>query len=340
MTRFEQLTVRAPGKLMIAGEYAVLLGAPAVLTCVDRFAVAEILASDNAESRLVLRGGTALDTRFSMNGTVPAFAAGTDPQAISLVSALLGEFPPAAVLELHIDSRELYAGERKLGLGSSAAVTVAAGRALSLFSGNEPTLAALDAAHRRFQGGQGSGADVAAIAHGGTLVFEPATQCVRALSWPKGLQMQAVACSHAAATVARVLKFQQWQQSARQHLALAHKLVEAAQHLADAWQQGDGAAIIDEVRRFIVHMLAVDEAAALGYLAGEHRELLRLASDVGVVYKPCGAGGGDFGIALSMDDDAMRAFVSLARDNGFSLPELGMTDITPTVSRSARQVTR
>ena len=42
-------------------------------------------------------------------------------------------------------------------------------------------------AHRAFQGGAGSGVDVATAVHGGLIEFEMKTQLVTSLAWPAGL---------------------------------------------------------------------------------------------------------------------------------------------------------
>jgi len=167
----------APGKLIITGEYAVLDGAPAIVLAVDRRAIAR-------------RNGTP-------RGSSPFLIAVADE-----IAARRGAADPAAhaALEISVDSRAFYHRITKLGLGSSAAVTVAAtalalgtvdrrspiagGRAPDGFAGGagvlprgiDPpeVLAIALAAHARAQGprgARGSGADIASAVHGGTIVF-------------------------------------------------------------------------------------------------------------------------------------------------------------------------
>jgi len=87
------------------------------------------------------------------------------------VSERLGFLPEGRV---RTDSSAFFDGERKRGLGSSAAVAVALSRALLALAGVEEPGLALEAAleaHRRSQGGQGSGYDVLASFHGGLGLF-------------------------------------------------------------------------------------------------------------------------------------------------------------------------
>jgi len=147
----------APGKLILTGEYAVLDGAPALVMAVSRRAIARrttappepgspFLAAVAAE--LAVRRGAA------------------DPAAL-------------AAREIAVDSRAFFDddGATKLGLGSSAAVTVAAAaRALAEAgaAARPEVLAVALAAHAAAQGprgARGSGADVAASVHGGLIAY-------------------------------------------------------------------------------------------------------------------------------------------------------------------------
>lgn len=148
----------APGKLILTGEYAVLDGAPALVIAVDRRAVARRDAGTRvASSPFLLAVAREFAQRFGAD-SVGARAA----------------------LEIAVDSSAFYDGSQKLGLGSSAAVTVAAaGLALAAQLGDldghrDALLAIALAAHANAQGdlgARGSGADIAAAVYGGTIVF-------------------------------------------------------------------------------------------------------------------------------------------------------------------------
>ena len=84
-----------------------------------------------------------------------------------------GDAPEAVKAHILLDSSAFFSGTRKSGFGSSAAVTVALSCALLSLSGFEGVAlnkAVADisiAAHRRAQGGRGSGYDVYASLYGG-----------------------------------------------------------------------------------------------------------------------------------------------------------------------------
>lgn len=156
----------APGKLILTGEYAVLRGAPALVTAVDRRAVAR---------------------REAVRGSSPFLLA-----VARELAARRGEGDPAAraALAIAVDSSAFYdAHGGKLGIGSSAAVTVAATACALAEAGvtdRDEILAIATAAHgdaQEARGARGSGADVAASVHGGTIAFA-AGHAPRHLAWP------------------------------------------------------------------------------------------------------------------------------------------------------------
>ncbi|MBA3457158.1 MAG: hypothetical protein H0T42_29010 [Deltaproteobacteria bacterium] len=168
------MTASAPGKLILAGEYAVLDGAPALVIAVNRRAIARVRAgAPRGSTAFLLAVAHELETRRGA----------TDPAA-------------QAALEIAVDSSAFYDGITKLGLGSSAAVTVVAtalaigatSAAAELDRGEVLTIAS--AAHASAQadrGARGSGADIAAAVHGGTIVFTAGRTDRRA--WPRSVRL-------------------------------------------------------------------------------------------------------------------------------------------------------
>ncbi|MFT4978542.1 MAG: phosphomevalonate kinase [Myxococcota bacterium] len=127
--------VRAPGKLVLLGEYAVLDGAPALVIAIDRGVRCEIVEGNGIETP----DG---DTRFVAPALINA------PQALYRFSSWNPVDLPG-----------------KPGFGGSAAACVAA-----CVAAGRPASDAF-AIHHAVQGG-GSGIDIAASIHGGALWFE------------------------------------------------------------------------------------------------------------------------------------------------------------------------
>jgi phosphomevalonate kinase len=169
----DSMTASAPGKLILTGEYAVLDGAPALVIAVDRRAIARIRAgAPRGSSPFLLAVAHELATRRGA----------TDPAAL-------------AAFEIAVDSSAFYDGLIKLGLGSSAAVAVSATAlaigatsAVGIDLGEVLTIAsAAHASAQAARGARGSGADIAAAVHGGTIVFTAGR--VDRKSWPSSVRV-------------------------------------------------------------------------------------------------------------------------------------------------------
>ncbi len=154
----------APGSLMLFGEHAVLRGYPAIVAAVS--ARVRVAAAPRKDGRLRIRSGLGeLD--------VPLHDAPPPPPAFRFAQAAAVEGAGRRLdgLDIEIESDALST----VGLGTSAAVTVAVLAAVQTLAGREPDPVALLAAGRRIvratQGGVGSGADVAASVFGGALFY-------------------------------------------------------------------------------------------------------------------------------------------------------------------------
>ena len=322
--------VRVPGKLMLAGEYAVLAGAPSIVACVDRFVTVVIEAADGDTGRVTLAGfdGGVHEDRIADG--VPLWL--SPPTAPALVDAVLRAVGPVPV-RISADSAAFYEGQRKLGLGSSAAVAVALATALTGAADPVDALPRALAAHSDFQGGAGSGADVRAVAHGGTIVQVASRDDVRVerLAWPAGLEACAVVAARAADTVDRVRRFARWREQDRAAGRLLDTASAAAARVVAEWRHADATAIIAAMKVFTREVGRVDRAAGLGYFDGGHEALAEVAAEVGCCYKPCGAGGGDLGVAFADAPARIARFADAARASGFTVPGLDIGRARPEV---------
>ncbi|MCT6776419.1 phosphomevalonate kinase [Streptomyces sp. CS7] len=180
----------APGKLFVAGEYAVVEpGVPAVLVAVDREITVTAALTDGAgiviSSDLLPRAVTWRwrDGRLHAvgasdggeNGDGARGALAHVVSAVETVRGLLAERGlPLPGLEISVSSR-LHDNGRKYGLGSSGAVTVATIDALTSLCGTDLSL---DARYRLAvisSAGidpKGSGGDLAASTWGGWIAYQ------------------------------------------------------------------------------------------------------------------------------------------------------------------------
>jgi len=288
---------RAPGKLFLSGEYAVLLGAPAMACAVGRHVEAGFLSGDTVEDPEAARWRLAAREILLRNGL---------------------EAAPAG-RPIEIDSRALYSdGGIKLGFGSSAAVAVAVTGLLLAAQDQDrrsPTVDRLriaDELHRALQGPGGSGVDVAASLHGGVIAMEG--DRVESLHWPEGLYCEVIFTGRDADTSEAIGRFRE----ARQGGEGAHfqALCAAAKAARQAWNRSPEA-IVAAVRKYAAAWRELDRSAGLGVFSREHLRLESLAHAADCVYKPSGSGGGDCGLAFSTDRGKLDALRGSAREAGF-----------------------
>ena len=335
-----RISASAPGKLVLMGEYAVLCGAPALVMAVNRRARVSIepagpvfsidaLAADS----LHLEGPSLHDLGSSgAAGLIDAVVSSLTEQSILSQSALA---PFRGVL----DSRAFFsAGNEgrhlKLGLGSSAAITVAFGTAIAQHGGIEPLddrrawLNRLLVAHRAWQGGRGSGLDIAAAVQGGVIRYQLVADeqpRISAMHLPDELELAFVWTRRAASTREFLRAFDDWRHSrAEQAQAQLDLLGATAAEGVAAVAAGDPAAFVDAIGVFAGQLEALGGAIGLAVFSEEHQAIARAVRAAGAVYKPCGAGGGDIGVAASCDRDTMQRVKRALLEQGWQTAEVGM----------------
>lgn len=328
------VTVSAPAKLVLTGEHAVLEP--------DRLAVVAAVARETeariAPSPAMRLTAPALDLadaparyadgRWSLD--TPHAQAGFVSEALSVSLRYLEE-GGAEIAPFHLElSPALTENGLKVGLGGSAATSVAIVAAVLAAFGTEPEaglvyrLAAI--AHLNAQG-SGSGIDVAASAFGGVLAFSshhpawlrkrlaeaPSLREVVAgpwphlrikpLPWPVGWKLMVGWTGKSASTpeILRRIAALKATGDPRYEAYLA-AMRESSRHLIDALRQADKALALQALQE------GRDAMQRLGEALDEPLEtpmLARLADEAvraGTAGKPSGAGGGDCGIALTFDD--------------------------------------
>ncbi|TVS17693.1 MAG: hypothetical protein EA417_06180 [Gammaproteobacteria bacterium] len=310
-----RLTASAPGKVMVSGEYGVLSGQPALVMAVNRRVRVRLASADSW--RLYSDG--APEERPPRTG----FLARTDrpgtPVALALWCSVRALDCRTGPLSVEIDSRAMQQQGSKLGLGSSAAVSVALTAALAHHAGlEEASIEVCSGAHDRLQGTAGSGFDVAAALRGGWFEFQRDTDGIHTADVaPPAAALRFVWTGQVARTAGFVSRYRTWEQSDPDSSKVVSAIGTATRSALAACraQQADAfvAAIADSAAR--LEELAV--AADLPIFAGGHAELVQMARAWGVSYKPCGAGGGDLGLATAEDESKLAAFMQAVCSEGY-----------------------
>lgn len=287
--RFQEFAV--PGKLMLAGEYAVLQPGGLALAFATGQLV-QVVAGAAPEPRL-----HAFDRWFE----ITAQATGLAQMAwhAGQIAAQRWQLSPEVAVELRVAGQ---IGGQKVGLGTSAAVTVAMLRAVLAAHGQrrsdaEIAQAARDA-HASGQGG-GSGYDVTAIAHGGVICYRRQPDRAEPLAWPGELAVAALFTGQAAPTADAL---------ARRALLqpFLPQIQQAAEELLVAWRGGAVAPIVAALARCED---ASEQAAAAvpGLLTPAVWRAKAHCAEHRVQARTSGAGGGDCVLAVGRPRDVQRA---------------------------------
>ncbi len=321
------IVARAPGKLVALGEYAVLDGAPAVVLAIDRFVEVTIAASADRVCRLVTRAGETEEHMFE-----PKQASGVP--VVDLVGASLA-LPVA--WSATIDSRALFEGATKLGLGSSAAVLCAWAGAYAAFARAEGRTGAdelgverLIELHRALQGGKGSGLDVAASYTGGAIRYRlvgPGLPQIGSVRLPNSVGFAGIFAGRSASTPELLAHYRAWRRDRpREAAALMRRLTAQAEAGCAALTGDDAAGWVEAFAAYGRALRELGEAIGAEIVTAEHREIGIEAQRHGVAYKVSGAGGGDLGLACAADAERLEAFRLSVSDRGFRVINVSLAE--------------
>jgi len=316
------IKVSAPGKAIVSGEYAVLGGAPAISMALDRRATVRIKAAADAYHQVSTPGYREGEWRFrAADGGRLEWRDRPPATGLGLVEAAWAraacdKLEPLAIT---VDTTAFSDNQSgcKLGLGSSAAAMTALVVALCQFRDQKdfPAGALAYRAHADLQGGLGSGVDISTSLRGGVIEYQM-NENAEALhrSWPDKLLYSIVWSGRPASTASRLNTLNTRRPTDRTWAPF----IDSAINFAAAWVHGDAEKILESIRSYTSSLYHFSEANELDIFEGGHDNIYTMSDDHDVVYKPCGAGGGDIGIVLGTSRAAVASFCEAAGDHGFA----------------------
>lgn len=357
-----KLTVKTPGKLMVAGEYSVLEPNQHLITmAVDRYVYVTIEKSESNRLHLTDFNLTNLHWKYANEIVVES-----DDERISYVrEALSITYTYLAELGIEFDFCTISVKSElqdesgiKYGLGSSAAVVTATVTAVLHYYLSENVekdlifkLAAI--AHLNVQG-NGSGADIAASTYGGMVryasfqadwllnEYENSEQMTRLiekdwlylsikrLTWPSNFHLRIGWTGTPASTshlVNNVLKLKS--HNREQYDLFLKNSEQAVQQMTRGIETNDFTEFLKGVRKNRHALATIGHLANVSIETDKLRQLSDLAHNYEGAGKLSGAGGGDCGLAFVPSKKLGDSLVNAWRDN--DIKPLTLTiDITGT----------
>jgi len=326
------MKVKVPGKLLVAGEYAVLeKNQVAVVTAVSRYVTVTVTPSDQFYLQLPSLGIRDVTWTYKNNQIHTSI---DDPKLKFIKAAIFAVYnyldetaqlpkePFTLLVESELDEET---SGKKFGLGSSAAVVVGIVKALFQMAGDfskETVFKAAAVAHFMAQG-SGSGADVAASTFGGIIrytSFHPQWMAeqlksgvkLKALidhrwpyfSWSRlELPSDASFCVGwtrspvgTAPLIRKMDDFKEKNPSVFQ--SFLQETAEAVSTFIDGVQEKNTDLTIKGIKLNRAALVRLGKEANIPIETQALKQLADIAEAYGGAGKPSGAGGGDCGIAL------------------------------------------
>lgn len=340
-----EVTASAPAKLVLLGDYAVLEGARALVQAIDRRAHVRIVSREDRACvvhapDLEVHGARALTGE---SGQWQWQCDEASKAKLTLVDHVWhgmlreGLAPVSASgFDLHLDTSGFFHadGVSKLGLGSSAALTVALASALATYAGHGDAIAdrtqwmrRLLRMHGDWQGGRGSGVDVAASVAGGLIGYQlvgPAREPTYEALSTDGLHCLFVWSGQSVSTNQSLQQLAQWRQShAQDYDAHMRGLGAISAAAIDALKQRDMPSFIRLTKDYALGLQRFGAACGLEIYSPAQKQLAGMASCTDVGYKPCGAGG-DFGVVFAEDAERLATFERVIVSAGMHVVPLGL----------------
>ena len=344
------IQVTTPGKLILIGEYAVLEGAPALVMAVNRHARAAFIRKAGPDFTLQSPTFQMADIRFQISpeGKV-VFITETDTENVEKLNFFLktfeyllqkeklnGNLPP---LEIVLDTREFYLPEKnqKLGLGSSAALTVALVQGLlAQLNPNDSRITdplklfkLAEDIHYRAQGKKGSGIDIAASCFGGIIHFQKKTSQdtpsfkISSVDLPENLIILPVWTGTSASTIELVSKVDDFQKNnPNMYNKIMQNLTDISHLACQTFSNKETQSYLDCCHEYYQLLKELGEISQANIISDIHQEIRAIADVSGAIYKPSGAGGGDIGLVLTDSQEIEQRVSDNLLRSGFEILNL------------------
>jgi phosphomevalonate kinase len=343
------IRVKVPGKLIILGEYAVLEGADALVVSVDRYVNVEISsASDDVCQILSNLISMPLYFRVEKNGNCNP-EQNQSEQLISPMKFVLAIITricshivqiglPIHPFILKIDTSQFYFGKNKLGLGSSAALTVALivsivnhiGIEKKVFREKYDMFCFACDAHSFAQGNKGSGIDIAASVFGGVNVYnmnisgrEGRFQQISPVSELAGLFLLPVWSGISVSTrkfLSQVEGFRINHET--EYSEVMSKLSTLSNSGCETYSEKNLSDFLDILQDYYKVLKNFSEISNIPIISDIHEKIATIVSDTGGVYKSSGAGGGDLGMVFTDSEKTLATVKNKLFQNNIETLEL------------------
>lgn len=319
------IEAKAPGKMILIGEYAVLYGARSLVCAMDCYASVKLNPSNSNIFEITAPSLSVENLPFNINedGLINFLkVVDTDTkhnlhfftiifeEVYNIIQIKNRVLQP---MKIEINTNDFYSADRKnkYGFGSSAAMTVVLIQALlsfidliSEFDTNEFFQLALQI-HHKAQGNLGSGIDVAASVYGNVLTYQldkkqemPIGYCHPQRQW-EDLQIIPIWIGHSTSTRQMVQRVDALKESSPKIFdQIMNELINCSERGCESYTSKNEIDFFESIRDYNKILSELSKQSDTLIISEAHQKLIDLLSSPDTVYKPSGAGGGDIGVAF------------------------------------------
>jgi len=311
------MTISAPGKMMLSGEWAVLEGHPCLALAVDVRMKIKIESSSQI---------TIHSPEFGLDD----LALGSDKASSEIkkhlpfieapineaLKYLKGQSIEAKPFRLEVLENIPLIENEKIGFGSSAALVVSIVAAVLQFHGlaidsiPEKIFQLAQAAHFAAQGKQGSGFDIAASVFGGLFKYQKPDK-IQSLTWPENFHLLVGYVGYSASTRELVEKMKSCRENdANNYQAIMKKIGATVLDVENCLAQNNFSDFKKNIKANRNLLQQLTKLSGMSLETKELKALADIAESHGAVAKFSGAGGGDIGLAVTDDKQVIKKIKS------------------------------
>lgn len=352
---------KAPGKMILIGEYAVLHGAKSLVCAMDCSASVNLTPSNTNLFEIITPSLSIKNQPFSID--INSQLQFEEPSDIETMKKLhffkivfeesdkIIRFKNRAIrpVKIKIDTNDFYSVDRrnKYGFGSSAAMTVALIDALLNLVDLRKSFNIHDffqlafQIHRKAQGNLGSGIDVAASAYGNVLIYQlkeekgmPIGYCQPQDRWSE-LCVVPIWAGHSTSTRKMVRSVDALRESSPLIFdKIMNELIQCSEKGCASYIKRDKFTFFESIKDYNSILSDLGMQSDTPIISEAHQKLIDLISGTDIVYKPSGSGGGDIGVAFCDSLDGVENVKQILKETEFQVLDFGIATKGISVSDS------
>ena len=320
-----KIETTASGKVFLSGEYMALEGGRAITLSTPQNAKVSISES-NESNNLFFSSMSDQVYPFIIDENMRLIWLEQDPKNLgSILKESIKQFDKGfSGKSISIDTSEFFYEKRKIGIGSSSAVSVAITKALDqLFGLRLTSKSIIDHAreiHNRSQDSSGSGFDIITsfmeVRSLACRILDNGAYDYEQIGIPEEINILVVVNDEYVQTSEMIGKYESAKNKYTDYFSQhAPKMKHQLELLYHSILESDNESIFQYLADYNESIVDMNNVFNLG-IFNNHLELIKLAKDEGVFYKPSGSGGGDIGIIICDDKLKLDRFCNKLNAKG------------------------